>query len=97
MPKPMESDVSIASPIAPRESPDHAPDAPDAPQSWSGAERRDRIPPAARRLLRWYYALKYRLFRREAHVPDGIRGLIVLQIRSEERRVGNGCRSHWWQ
>ncbi|HLV24985.1 MAG TPA: alkaline phosphatase family protein [Gemmatimonadales bacterium] len=72
--------MSIASPIAPRESPDHAPDAPDAPQSWSGAERRDRIPPAARRLLRWYYALKYRLFRREAHVPDGIRGLIVLQI-----------------
>lgn len=31
-------------------------------------------------LLRWYYALKYRAFRRERRAYDGRRGLIVLQI-----------------
>jgi len=33
-----------------------------------------------RRLLHWYYALKYRVFRRERRPRDGRRGLIVLQI-----------------
>ena len=32
------------------------------------------------RLLQWYFALKYRVFRRERRPPDGRRGLIVLQI-----------------
>lgn len=31
-------------------------------------------------MLRWYYAVKYRLFRSEAHAPDAERGLVVLQI-----------------
>src|SRR6266480_1531246 len=33
-----------------------------------------------RRILRWYYGLKYRVFRRERRPRDGRRGLIVLQI-----------------
>src|SRR5438874_809290 len=33
-----------------------------------------------RRLLRLYYRLKYRVFRRERRLPDGRRGLIALQI-----------------
>jgi hypothetical protein len=32
------------------------------------------------RVLRWYFALKYRLFRKERRPNDGKRGLIVLQI-----------------
>src|SRR5688572_15433274 len=32
------------------------------------------------RLLRWYYAVKYRAFRREQRPADGERGLIALQI-----------------
>jgi hypothetical protein len=32
------------------------------------------------RLLRWYYGVKYRAFRRERRPPDGRRGLIMLQI-----------------
>ena len=32
------------------------------------------------RLLRWYYAVKYRAFRRERRPDDGRRGLIALQI-----------------
>jgi type I phosphodiesterase/nucleotide pyrophosphatase len=36
--------------------------------------------PLRRRLLRAYYALKYRVFRRERRPADGRRGLIVLQI-----------------
>lgn len=43
-------------------------------------ERRGAIPPTTRRLLRWFYGVRYRLFRREAHAPDGRRGLVVLQI-----------------
>src|SRR5919205_933984 len=31
-------------------------------------------------LLRWYYAVKYRSFRRERRASDGRRGLVVLQI-----------------
>src|SRR5918911_5471453 len=31
-------------------------------------------------LLRWYYAVKYRLFRRERRASDGRRGLVMLQI-----------------
>src|SRR5512144_2350681 len=32
------------------------------------------------RFLRWYFALKYRVFRRERRPNDGRRGLIMLQI-----------------
>src|SRR5215212_2600801 len=39
-----------------------------------------RTPPGATRLLRWYFALKYRVFRRERRPNDGRRGLIMLQI-----------------
>src|SRR4051812_17000992 len=31
-------------------------------------------------LLRWYFAVKYRVFRRERRPPDGRRGLVMLQI-----------------
>src|SRR4051794_39428816 len=31
-------------------------------------------------LLRWYYGMKYRPFRRERRPRDGRRGLIVLQV-----------------
>src|SRR5215470_18374732 len=31
-------------------------------------------------LLRWYFALKYRVFRRERRPDDGKRGLVMLQI-----------------
>src|SRR5215467_974433 len=31
-------------------------------------------------LLRWYFALKYRVFRRERRADDGRRGLVMLQI-----------------
>lgn len=79
MPKPIDSDVSISTPDAPGERPIAPAGAPDA-QPWTGEERRGAIPPGARRPLRWYYGLKYRLFRREAHAPDGKRGLVVLQI-----------------
>src|SRR5215208_6195170 len=41
-------------------------------------ERRSR--PRAGRLLRWYYRVKYRPFRRERRMHDGRRGLIMLQI-----------------
>ena len=37
-------------------------------------------PPPRRRLLRLYYGLKYRVFRRERRPRDGRRGLIALQI-----------------
>jgi len=36
--------------------------------------------PRAGPLLKWYYATKYRLFRREKREHDGRRGLIMLQI-----------------
>jgi hypothetical protein len=32
------------------------------------------------RLLKWYFALKYRVFRREPRPRDGRRGLVMLQI-----------------
>jgi hypothetical protein len=35
---------------------------------------------SASRFLRWYFALKYRVFRRERRPDDGRRGLIMLQI-----------------
>jgi hypothetical protein len=41
-------------------------------------ERRDQ--PRAGPYLRWYYASKYRLFRKEKREHDGKRGLIMLQI-----------------
>jgi hypothetical protein len=47
-------------------------DAPDDDGSGGASTRR--------RLLRWYYSLKYRVFRRERRPRDGRRGLIVLQI-----------------
>ena len=33
-----------------------------------------------RRFLRWYFAIKYRVFRKERRPPDGRRGLVMLQI-----------------
>jgi hypothetical protein len=36
--------------------------------------------PRANRALRWYYSLKYRLFRREQRPRDGKRGLVMLQL-----------------
>src|SRR3712207_3037164 len=39
-----------------------------------------RAPRLRDRLLRWYYALKYRPFRRARRPDDGRRGLIALQI-----------------
>ncbi len=39
-----------------------------------------RSEPRAGPLLRWYYATKYHLFRRERRPHDGKRGLIMLQI-----------------
>ncbi len=41
-------------------------------------ERREE--PRAGPFLRWYYATKYRLFRREKRPHDGRRGLIMLQL-----------------
>src|SRR6476469_11013869 len=38
------------------------------------------LPSPRRRLLRLYYGLKYRVFRRERRPRDGRRGLIALQI-----------------
>ena len=32
------------------------------------------------RLLKWYFAIKYRVFRRERRPRDGRRGLVMLQI-----------------
>ena len=32
------------------------------------------------RFLRWYFAVKYRVFRRERRPDDGSRGLVMLQI-----------------
>ena len=32
------------------------------------------------RFLRWYFAIKYRVFRRERRPNDGRRGLVMLQI-----------------
>lgn len=40
----------------------------------------DRAPGSRRRLLHWYYALKYRVFRGERRPPDGRHGLVALQI-----------------
>src|SRR3954471_18582375 len=39
-----------------------------------------RLNPRANRALRWYYSLKYRLFRREQRPRDGKRGLVMLQL-----------------
>src|SRR6476659_6724640 len=50
----------------------------DPSMSSPHGERRSR--PRAGRLLRWYYAVKYRPFRREKRPHDGRRGLIMLQI-----------------
>ena len=55
-----------------------APPAPSPPLSPTGPPERRHSPRA--QPLRWYYALKYRAFRRERRPPDGRRGLIALQI-----------------
>src|SRR5204862_266206 len=54
----------------------------DASAPAHGAPGREDATGAAsmRGLLRWYYGLKYRVFRRERRPRDGRRGLIVLQI-----------------
>jgi hypothetical protein len=51
----------------------------DAPSIASPFEER-RSRPRAGRLLRWYYDLKYRPFRRDRRPHEGRRGLIALQI-----------------
>src|SRR5689334_14971471 len=55
-----------------------------AGEAWEGQERRragrPRVGRRLWRLLRWYYALKYRPFRRERRPADGRRGLVMLQI-----------------
>src|SRR5215218_6963854 len=48
------------------------------PGGVSGGGPRERA--RARPLLRWYYELKYRAFRRERRAPDRRRGLVMLQI-----------------
>lgn len=48
----------------------------DIPTSETAPRRRHR----GARLLRWWYGLKYRVFRRERRPRDGRRGLIVFQI-----------------
>src|SRR5215218_4251477 len=55
----------------------------DADDSAMNVPERQTVPQAPRlrdRLLRWYYAVKYRAFRRERRPDDGRRGLIALQI-----------------
>src|ERR671914_2499414 len=52
----------------------------DAPSSINLSEGSSRDAARRARLLRWWYGLKYRVFRRERRPRDGRRGLIVLQI-----------------
>src|SRR5688572_7852643 len=52
----------------------------DAVPSMSSPDGERRARPRAGPLLRWYYALKYRAFRRERRRHDGRRGLVMLQI-----------------
>jgi hypothetical protein len=47
---------------------------------FSSVESASRPRSAAPRYLRWYYAWKYRAFRRERRPVDGRRGLVMLQI-----------------
>src|SRR3989440_263528 len=68
---PPNETASIPSSDADASAPAHG--APGREDAAGGASMR-------RRLLRWYYGLKYRVFRRERRPRDGRRGLIVLQI-----------------
>jgi hypothetical protein len=52
---------------------------PAAPEA-HGREAAEASASTRQRLLRWYYGLKYRVFRRERRPRDGRRGLIALQI-----------------
>ncbi len=46
-------------------------------------------------LLRWYFALKYRVFRRERRPDDGRRGLVMLQIDALVVRRAASRASSW--
>jgi hypothetical protein len=48
--------------------------------SYDSPEFDRRRAPRANRALRWYYGVKYRLFRREQRPRDGKRGLVMLQV-----------------
>src|SRR5918999_3815507 len=52
----------------------------DAPSSIKLSEGSSREAGRRARVLRWWYGLKYRVFRRARRPRDGRRGLIVLQI-----------------
>jgi hypothetical protein len=67
---------AIATPTLPANSP------PPPPSGDGGAAADVAARPArtASRFLRWYFAIKYRVFRRERRPNDGRRGLIMLQI-----------------
>jgi hypothetical protein len=52
----------------------------DAPSMSPRSADEEHAPRRERTLLRWYYALKYRPFRRERRIGERRRGLIALQI-----------------
>src|SRR5262252_1360878 len=53
---------------------------PTVPANVPPAEEFERGSRPPSRLLKWYFALKYRVFRRERRPRDGRRGLVMLQI-----------------
>ncbi len=86
MPNPRDSVGSMNAPATPVGEKQNTPRAPSAPTepaddaSYEGPERRGAPSPRLRRLLQWYYGLKYRPFRAERRPRDGRQGVVVLQI-----------------